>query len=147
MAPCTSILLLISCVTSFRNPKRQKTPSIASTNSFFYCTHGVNVKNYGADNHMFDSNLLQKSFIASGQVISFSGVNAHHQNGADERKNGCIANLACNMLFHAMISWLSHASTNLWPFSIKHDIDLHDDAPSNSGFSPLDIFTGLKSSF
>ena len=51
------------------------------------------------------------------------------------------------MLFHAIIYWPSHMSTNLWHFAIKHAIDFHDAVPNNSSLSPLEIFTGLKRSF
>ena len=113
----------------------------------FCKTHGVDVKNYRADNHIYNSTLFRQSCAAAGQGLTFSGVNAHHQNGVAKRKIRCASNLARTMLFHAMISWSTHVSTNLWPFAIKHAIDLHNATPGNSGLSPIEIFTGLKTSF
>ena len=113
----------------------------------FCRTHDVSVKGYRADNHIYNSNLFRQSCSASGQGLSFSGVNAHHQNGVAERKIGHITNLARTMLFHAMLSWSTHVTTHLWPFAIKHAIDLHNATPNNSGLSPMELFTGLKSSF
>ena len=51
------------------------------------------------------------------------------------------------MIFHAMISWPSHISINLWPFVVKHAINLHNATQGNSGLSPLELFSGFKSSF
>ena len=70
----------------------------------FCKTHGVDVKNYRADNHIYNSNLFRQSCAATGQGLTFSGVNAYHQNGVAERKIRYITNLARTMLFHAMIS-------------------------------------------
>ena len=110
-------------------------------------TNGVDIKAYCADNHTCNSNLFRQSCTAAGQGLTFSGVNAHHQNGVAERKIGHITNLARTMLFHAMISWPQHITTNLWPFAIKHAVDSHNATPGVSGLSPLEFFSGLKSSF
>ena len=64
----------------------------------------VTIKSYWADNHIYNSHLFRQSCSASGQDLSFSSVNVHHQNGVAERKIGYIVNLARTMLFHAMIS-------------------------------------------
>ena len=40
-----------------------------------------------------------------------------------------------------------HISTHLWPFTIKHAIDLHNATLNHSSLSPIEIFTGLKTSF
>ena len=70
----------------------------------FCVSHGVDVKNYRADNHAHNSNLFLQSCAAAGQGLSFSGVNSHYQNGVAERKIGCITNLARIMMLCTMIS-------------------------------------------
>jgi len=50
----------------------------------FCLTHGVHVKHYHADNGIFASNAWKESCETSNQGLSFTGVNAHHQNGVAE---------------------------------------------------------------
>jgi len=47
----------------------------------FCLTHGIHVKHYHADNGIFASNAWKEICKTSNQGLSFTGVNAHHQNG------------------------------------------------------------------
>jgi hypothetical protein len=48
------------------------------------------------------------------------------------------------MLIHATISWPDIISDTLWPYALRLAVDLHNSTPTNSGFTPKEIFTGLK---
>ena len=109
--------------------------------------HVMNVKNYRADNHIYNSNLFRQSCTAAGQGLTFSGANAYHQNEVAKCKIRYITNLARTILFHIMISWSTYVSTNLWPFAVKHTIDLHNPILNNSCLSPMENFTGFEIKF
>jgi len=42
--------------------------------------YSITIKNYRADNHIYNSQLFRQSYSATGQGLLFSGVNTHHQN-------------------------------------------------------------------
>jgi hypothetical protein len=46
---------------------------------------GVKIKDYRADNGIFARSEIQNSAKSLGQVLTLSGVGAHHQNGIAER--------------------------------------------------------------
>jgi hypothetical protein len=47
---------------------------------------GITIKHYHADNGRFADTEFIKSIESNGQTISYSGVNAHFQNGISERR-------------------------------------------------------------
>ena len=49
-------------------------------------SHGVDTKQYHADNILFWSELCMNQYRYIHQGITFSGVNSHHQNGIAERR-------------------------------------------------------------
>jgi hypothetical protein len=49
------------------------------------------------------------------------------------------------MLIHAKISWPDIISNTLWPFALHLAIDIYNNTPNQSGLSPTEIFTGVKS--
>jgi hypothetical protein len=51
----------------------------------FSDSHGIKVRHYHADNGRFAENRWVVHVKEKGQTMSFSGVNAHHQNGVAER--------------------------------------------------------------
>ena len=53
--------------------------------------YGVYISAYHADNHPFGSAEFQEQLKLQGQTITFSGVGAHHQNGAAERAIATVA--------------------------------------------------------
>jgi hypothetical protein len=82
---------------------------------------------------------------SSETVLTFCGVNAHHQNGIAERHIRSITERAHSMLIHAMIAWPDIISEQLWPFALPLAMDLHNHTPGSSGLSPVEIFSGVKS--
>jgi hypothetical protein len=52
-----------------------------------YCAqHGVKIQHYRADNGIFCANKWVLDCRAKGQGLTFTGVNAHHQNGRAEAR-------------------------------------------------------------
>jgi hypothetical protein len=113
----------------------------------FAKVHGVAVRHYHADNHIFDS----KAFVAEvqhcGQSISYCAVNAHHQNGRAEKKIRDLQELARTMLLHARQRWPTAITTNLWPFAIRMANDISNLTPILRGddhVSPLELFSQVE---
>jgi len=52
----------------------------------FAASHGVTIKHYHANNGRFAEKTFTNHCHNQGQTISFSGVNAHFQNGIAERR-------------------------------------------------------------
>ena len=109
--------------------------------------HGVKVKRYHADNHIFNSRLFKEHVIAAQQNITFSGVNAHHQNGVAERKIKHITNITRASIFQAMLSWPEQVSLDLWPYAIECAVYANNNIPRESGLSADEIFSNIKSPF
>ena len=105
---------------------------------------GVDIKHYHADNKIFNEQVFRESCIAASQVQTFCGVNAHHQNGVAERKIKTVISLARAMLFTAMIKNPTVITLQFWPFAVHYAVDILNNTPNSSGFTPKEIFTGVK---
>ena len=125
--------------------------TIAAKEAFerFAASHGVQVLHYHADNGIFTDNAFTAAVKASGQQISFCGVNAHFQNGVAERKIRDLTEHARTMLIHANSRWPSAITTNLWPYALRSANDIINATPQLSArhdggepsSTPLSIFT------
>jgi transposase InsO family protein len=62
---------------------------------------GVRIRGYHADNGIFKAHKWVLACRAKGQNLSFTGVNAHHQNGMAERRIRLLQELTRTMLIHA----------------------------------------------
>ena len=104
--------------------------------------HGVKVKGYHADNKSFGNNAFINDIKDKGQVITFSGVGAHHQNAVAERAIKTVTYWARAMMLHAVIHWPTEADLELWPFAMKHAVYMWNRMPSKeSRLAPLEIFS------
>ena len=107
--------------------------------------HGVAVKRYRADNQPFDSKLFKEDIELQEQVLDFSGVGAHFQNGVAERAVQTVTTWARAMMMHQSQHWPQAFSEDLWPFAVDQAIHLWNNLPRHrSGLTPLEIFTGTK---
>jgi hypothetical protein len=79
---------------------------------------GVMVQDYHANNGIFKAKKWVNACQGKGQGLTFSGVNAHHQNGIAEQKIWSLQELAWTMLLHANKRWPKAVSANLWPYTI-----------------------------
>ena len=88
------------------------------------CDHGITIKSYHADNSPFGNSDFICSIEDNGQVIKFSGVGAHHQNGVAEGTIKTISSWARTMLLHATIHWPEQNHLPLWPYAFEHAVFL-----------------------
>ena len=106
---------------------------------------GFTIKKYHADNGTFVSKGFKEDCDLQGQVYSFSGVGAHHQNGVAERNIGTIANWARASLLHAAYHWPSKASVRLWPMAIAYAIWVFNRLPQiDTGLCPNELWSQTK---
>ena len=106
-------------------------------------SHGVDVRNYHADNGIFATKGFRDEVNDCNQNISYCAVGAHHQNGIAERRIKTLTHGARTNLLHAQRRWPKAISTLLWPFAWKDfeyrynhfHLDKH-------GRSPMNRFTG-----
>jgi hypothetical protein len=113
----------------------------------FAKVHGVTVKHYHADNHIFDSKAFVAEVQRCRQTISYCAVNAHHQNGRAEKKIRDLQELARTMMLHARQRWPNAITTNLWPYAVKLANEVSNVTPSLRGeehVSPLELFSQVE---
>jgi hypothetical protein len=113
----------------------------------FAKAHGVLVRHYHADNHIFDSKLFVQEVHRVGQTISYCAVNAHHQNGRAEKKIRDLQELARTMILHARQRWPSAITTNLWPYALRMANEVSNITPILIGrdhVSPLELFSQVE---
>ena len=106
---------------------------------------GVKIKEYHDDGGIFASREYQDDYRNRGQNFRFSGVGAHHQNGAAERSIRTIVEMARSMLLHAALHWPEEYYKDLWPLAMDHATYVWNNVPSaTTGLSPIEIFSGCK---
>ena len=64
---------------------------------------GVKIQKYHADNGAFNNRILKERRIATNQIIGFSPIYAHHQNGIAERTIKNVTYISQSTIFNAMI--------------------------------------------
>jgi hypothetical protein len=87
--------------------------------------HGVTIKNNLADNGIFMANQWVEECKKQGQGLTFTGVNAHHQNGVAERKIRELQDMA-----RTKSRLPDGVTTNLWPYAIQMTNKAINNAPS-----------------
>ena len=65
--------------------------------------HGVELKRFHTDNGIFKSKAFVEALKDNYQMITKSGVGAHHQNGVAERAIGTVQAMARAMLLHVRL--------------------------------------------
>ena len=104
----------------------------------------MDICHYHADNKIFNNQLFKESCITAQQTQSFCGISAYHQNSVAERKIKLVINLARAILFNTMIRWPDTVHLSFWPYAVHYATDILNNTPKSSGFSPKEIFTGIK---
>jgi hypothetical protein len=104
----------------------------------------VQIKSFRADKAPFSAAKFKNYLENKGQTISFSGVGAHHQNGAAERASKTINYWAQTMMLHTILHWPEQTTLNMWPFTMDHAVNCWNHLPSkNDRISPLEALLGL----
>ena len=121
--------------------------TLRSKHSFenFAATSGVQIKDYRADNHIFNAKDFLDDCADLNQNIDFCGVGAHFQNAA-ERAIQTVTTWARTLLIDAAIHWPDEVDLDLWPMALDHAVYVWNHLPKQGvGFSPMELFTGERS--
>lgn len=105
----------------------------------------MKIENYHADNGRFADNEWMNEVRKSGQTISFSGVNAHWQNGVAERMIRTSRETGRKQLLHANERWPAACSTHLWPYALTYLAYLVNQLPNSKGEFPIMKFSSIDS--
>jgi hypothetical protein len=109
--------------------------------------HGVAIAHYHCDNGVFTAHLWRNDCTEKRQGLSFSGVNAHHQNGRAEKRIRDLQQAARTMLIHAHRRWPAAITPHLWPYAMRLANESLNATPrikDNDNRSPLSIFGGVE---
>ena len=91
---------------------------------------GVQIRSYQADNGIFRAHKWMDDCRSKNQTMTFTGVNAHHQNGVAERRIGLLQEHARAMIIHAQRKWSGVVTANLWPYAIRMANDCLNETPN-----------------
>jgi hypothetical protein len=106
---------------------------------------GVRVQHYHADNGVFRARAWTDDCHASGQGMTFAGVDAHHQNGRAEARIRRLQEQTRTTLLHAMRKWPQEVSPNLWPYALRmasESINATPNLSDEQSRSPDQLFSG-----
>jgi hypothetical protein len=93
-------------------------------------THGVVIRHYHANNGLFDSKVFKDAIQKGQQILSFCGVNTHHQNGKAEARIKDVTMGARTAFLHAAHRWLKAIDASLWPSALKHYTNIRNALPT-----------------
>ena len=91
---------------------------------------GVRIRSYQADNGIFRAHKWMNECRTNNQPLTFTGVNAHHQNGHAERRIGILQEMTRAMMIHAQHKWPSAVTPNLWPYALRLACNNLNEAPN-----------------
>ena len=79
------------------------------------------------------------------QAIDFCGVYAHHQNRIAEQSIRTIIESASTLLLHTYFNWPDKISYNLWPFVVRHAVNIYNNLPQKDPdyCTPEQVFAGV----
>ena len=111
----------------------------------FASQRNVDVRSYRADNHPYSSKGFLEDLEVHNQTITFSGVGAHHQNGAAERALQTCCTWARALMMHQLLHWPDSYDPQLWPFALTHAVHIWNNLPKEGALlTPIELFSGMK---
>jgi Reverse transcriptase (RNA-dependent DNA polymerase)/GAG-pre-integrase domain len=115
------------------------------TFELFAQSHGVVVQQYHADNGRFAEHAWIEDVRRKAQILTFSGVGAHHQNGRAEKRIRDLQDMARTSLLHAQRMWPDAINVHLWPYALRHANEAINMTPfKDSVCTPLEKFSESK---
>ena len=107
--------------------------------------HGVELKCFHTNNGIFKSKAFMEALKDNYQMITKSGVGAHHQNGVAEQAIGTVQAMARAMLLHVQLQWPNEFDPSLWPFALDYSAEIYNNLPSKvkNGLCPEEVFAGI----
>ena len=105
--------------------------------------HGVQVRNYNADNGRFTDNTFIHDVKHKNQGMTYCGVNAHHQNRKAEKRIRDLQDHARILIMQACHKWPEAISPQLWPYAVRVANETRNYTPcTTSGMIPIAAFSG-----
>ena len=106
---------------------------------------GVELKRFHTNNGIFKSKAFVETLKDNYQMITKSGIGAHHQNGVAERAIRTVQAMAQAMLLHVCSHWPDEFDPSLWPFALNYSVKIYNNLPSKvkNGLCPEEIFAGI----
>jgi hypothetical protein len=106
---------------------------------------GIKIHEFHADNGIFASKEFKDNCASMGQIYSFSGVGAHHQNGVAERDIKTVAQWARANMLHLAHHWPSQANVRFWPQAIEYSIWVFNRLPhQTTSLSPNKLWSSCR---
>ena len=104
--------------------------TICSKNNFksFAATSSVQIKEYRANIHIFNTKTYLEDCTAKDQPIDFCEVGAHIQNVA-ERAIQTVPTWALTLAIDAAIHWPDEVNLDLWPMALDHAVYVWNHLP------------------
>ena len=110
----------------------------------FAAEYGVRIQHYHCDNGRFQDNAFKQACHDAQQQLTFSGVNAHFQNGIAERSIRDLSESAHKQLLHTRARWPQAVHFALWPYALCNAALLHNTLPVlEDGTSRLELFSSI----
>jgi transposase InsO family protein len=106
--------------------------------------YGVIISSYHTDNGVFSSKDFIQEIESNLQLVKFSGVGGHHQNGCAERSIGTIFGLSRSMMIHCAIRWPEAFNVNIWPMSVLYAKWLANHVPKSNGIASIELIVRSK---
>ena len=107
--------------------------------------HGVQVRNYNADNGRFTDNTFIHDVKHKNQGMTYCGVNAHHQNRKAEKRIRDLQDHARILIMQACYKWPEAISQHLWPYAVRVANETRNYTPcTTSGMIPIAAFSGTE---
>ena len=97
------------------------------------------------DNGIFKSKAFVEALEDNYQMITKSGVGAHHQNGVAEQAIGTVQAMARAMLLHVHLHWPDEFNPSLWSFALDYAVEIYNNLPTKvkNGLCPNKAFVGM----
>ena len=97
---------------------------------------------YHAVEGRFADNAFLNSVDKYGQIISFCGVGAHHQNGLAKNRIPYLRQSARKILLHSISRWPEADNIHLWPYALRNTANVSNMIPDKlDGTSKLERFS------
>jgi hypothetical protein len=108
---------------------------------------GHTIRHYHGDNGVYKCKEFKDDLNTRHQVMTYSGVGVHGQNGVAERAIQTVVNSARTMLLHQALLWPECFDMRLWPFAIDHAAYLWNLLPCDllpDNLTPLEVWSSTK---
>jgi hypothetical protein len=121
-----------------------KTVAAKCTFKSFAAKNSVKIQHYHCHNGQCSDNAFKQACHKQRQQLTFSGVNAHFQNGIAKQAIQDLLESARKQLLHACARWPQAVHFALWPYALCNAALLHNSLPVlEDGMLTLELFSSI----